>query len=270
MRTSSQSSQLRQTHKCRRMADSAILARRVALITGASRGIGRAIAENLAAEGVRVVVNYPNASEEQAAMEVVSKICSLGGVAIAICADVRHVREIRSLFAQTLHTFSRLDILVGNAGGDAVVCSIQDTTEAEYDRVFALNSRGQFFVLQEAARNICDGGRIIIISTTTSSQPYAGTGSYAGAKVSSEIYARTLAREIGHRKVTVNIVSPGQTETQTMLIQTTLERRAYVASLTPLGRLGQPQDIADMVTFLASDAGRWVTGQNIHVNGGFL
>lgn len=243
---------------------------KVALITGASRGIGRAIALALAKEGASVVVNYKDESEAALAGAVVGEVERLGGKAIAIRADVTQVSAIRALFADAERFGGHLDIVVSNAAGDAVIRPLADTTEADYDRVMALNARGQFFVLQEAARRVTAGGRVVVISSSSVVMPYPGTASYGGAKRAAELYALVLASELGPRRITVNVVAPGPTDTETFRGQNPPERVKYVESVTPLGRLGQSQDIADVVAFLASDEARWITRQIVQAGGGII
>jgi 3-oxoacyl-[acyl-carrier protein] reductase len=251
-------------------ASSAPLRGKVSLVTGASRGIGAEIARRLAEGGAAVVVNYRDDAEKEHAAAVVDDIEKAGGTASAVCADVSDPTAITQLFAQTLAIFGGLDIAILNAGGDAVVKSVIDTTEADFDRVMALNARGQFAALQLAGRQVRDGGRIVFISSSTACQPYPGTSSYSGAKIAAEVYVRVLAKEIASRRITANIVSPGMTATQTMMSQTTEARRATVIAATPKGRIAMPIDIADVVHFVATDAARGITGQILHVNGGLL
>ena len=239
------------------------LKEKIAVVTGASRGIGRAIAERLGREGATVVVNYARSSE--AAREAVSVIEAGGGKAVAILADVSDVAEVRNLFRETFESFGKLDILVNNAGR-AVYKPLAEASEEDYDRTFALNARGTFFAMQEAARRMNDGGRIVSISTggTVGGVP---TGSiYAGSKAAVEQFTKALAKEIGGRGITVNTVSPGFTDTDPL--NENPQFREMGAQLSPLGRLGQPEDVADVVTFLASEQARWITGQNIQAGGG--
>ena len=243
---------------------------KAALITGASRGIGRAIALTLAARGASVAINYKDESEAVTADAVVAEIERLGGKACALRADVTQVPAIRALFSEAQSFGGRLDIVVSNAAGDAVIRPLADTTEHDYDRVMALNARAQFFVLQEAARRVTDGGRVIVISSSSVAMPYPGTASYGGAKRAAELYALVLATELGPRRITVNVVAPGPTDTETFRGQNPPERVRYVESVTPLGRLGQPDDVAEVVAFLASDEARWITRQIIQAGGGIV
>jgi 3-oxoacyl-[acyl-carrier protein] reductase len=240
------------------------LAGKVAIVTGASRGIGQAIAQRLAHDGAVVVVNYVQGKEQAEA--VVRSIETSGGKAIAIQADLGNLADIQRLFEQTIGHCGRLDILVNNAG---VILSnpIAVATEAEFDRVFAVNTKGAFFAMQEATKHLQDGGRIISISTslTTNSRPTRGI--YVASKAAVEQFTTTLAKELGGRGITVNTVSPGAVETE-MTAGLPPEMKQMIIQNTPLGRFGQPQDIANVVAFLASEDGRWLTGQNLQATGG--
>ena len=242
---------------------SLILSGKTALVTGASRGIGRAIAERLAADGAAVIVNY--ARTEQLAQEVVKAIEAKGGKAIAIQADVAKPAEVQRLFSSAEKAMGKLDIVVANAGVHAVKPLIENT-EADYNYIFDINTRGVFFTLQEAGRRVRDGGRIVVVSTGGTKMHFANMSLYLGSKGAIEQFARSLSLELGPRNVTVNILSPGFTDTD-MLPE---EYRAYGASLSPFNRVGTPQEVADVSAFLASDASRWVTGQNIQAGGGVV
>ncbi|PVX85906.1 3-oxoacyl-[acyl-carrier protein] reductase [Paraburkholderia unamae] len=246
------------------------LAGRVALVTGASRGIGAQIARRLAKSGATVVVNYPDESQSVLASQLVQEIVRDGSIAEAVRADVGDPPQIQALFEQIPARHGKLDIVVLNAGGDAVVKSIAETSDEDFDRVMRLNARGQFVAIQAAARLLRHGGRLIFISSSTATQPYPGTASYAGAKIATEAYIQTVAQELAERGITANVVSPGMTATETMLSQTTEARRATVVGATPLGRIAQTADIADVVHFLAGSTSRALNGQVIHVNGGLL
>ena len=242
---------------------SLILSGKTALVTGASRGIGRAIAERLAADGAAVIVNY--ARTEKLAEEVVKAISAKGGKVIAIQADVAKPAEVQRLFSAAEKAMGKLDIVVANAGVHAVKPLIENT-EADYNYIFDINTRGVFFTLQEAGRRVLDGGRIVVVSTGGTKMHFANMSLYLGSKGAIEQFARSLSLELGPRNVTVNILSPGFTDTD-MLPE---EYRAYGASLSPFNRVGTPQEVADVSAFLASDASRWVTGQNIQAGGGVV
>jgi len=232
-------------------------------VTGASRGIGRAIAERLAADGAAVIVNY--ARTEKLAQEVVKAISAKRGKAIAIQADVSKPAEVRRLFSEAETALGKLDIVVANAGVH-IEKPLIENTEADYDYIFDINTRGVFFTLQEAGRRVRDGGRIVVVSTGGTKMHIANMSLYLGSKGAIEQFARSLSLELGPRNVTVNILSPGFTDTD-MLPE---EYRAYGASLSPFNRVGTPQDVADVSGFLVSEVSRWVTGQNIQAGGGVV
>jgi len=235
---------------------------KVAVVTGASRGIGRGIAERLAQDGASVVVNYTKNAEED--KKVVAGIEARGGAGVAVQADVSNVADVRRLFQETRKTFGRLDILVNNAG-IFWTRPIVETTEAEYDQMFAINTKGQFFAIQEAAKQMADGGRIVNISTGATQVVFPGNSAYGGSKSALEYFTKVAAKELGARKITVNTVSPGYTDTD-MLSDPQLRTIGVEAS--PLGRLGTSTDIARVVAFLVSEEGGWITGDTIQAGGG--
>lgn len=241
---------------------------KVALVTGSSQGIGRATAIALSRLGAAVVVNYHR--EEEAAHAVVDLLTAAGGRAIALQADVCHVANIRALFQETAAAFGGIDIVISNAGGQVPLHPLTEVTEEEFDLGFSLNGRSHFFVLQTAARVVRDAGRIIVTSSSATAAPYPGGAVYAGAKAAAELFVRVLAKELGPRGITVNAVSPGLTESAQMRVGVTQDRVDAVVNMTPLGRVGLPPDIADVIAFLASDDARWITGQNIRVGGGVV
>ncbi|MER8657194.1 SDR family oxidoreductase [Mesorhizobium sp. M0847] len=234
---------------------------KTALVTGSSRGIGRAIAEGLASKGAAVVVNY--VGNHEAADEVVAAIAGRGGMAIAVQADISSVSDIHRLFDEAESEFGAIDIVVANVGV-AVIKPLTEATEADFDHVFGTNAKGTFFVLQEAARRVRNGGRIIAVSTGGTKMFFTQTALYLGSKGAVEQFVRVLSRELGPRGITVNALSPGFTDTDLLP-----ERdRAVAAGMSPFGRIGAPRDVADVAVFLASDEARWLTGENIQAGGG--
>ena len=236
---------------------------KTALVTGRSRGIGRAIAERLVANGAAVAINYTG--NRQKAQEAVKEVVAKGGKAVAIQADVSKPAEVQRLFDEAQKALGPLDIVVANAG---VYLSkpLIESTEDDYDHVFDINTRGVFFTLQEAARRVRDGGRIIVISTGGTKLPFPNNSLYLGSKAAVEQFARSLSRELGPRNVTVNVLSPGFTDTDMLSEQ----YRGYGASLSPFNRVGTPEEVADVSALLASDAARWVTGQNVQAGCGVV
>lgn len=236
----------------------------VAIITGSSRGMGRATAERLANDGASVLVNY--ATNEEAAREVIDVIDADGGEAIAVQGDISKAGDVERLFDEAEDAFGAVDIVV-NAAGTSVCGSLAEYTEADFDRLFDVNAKGTFFVLREAANRITDGGRIVDFSTVGTARGGSGVGPYAGSKAAGEQMVTALAEELGERGIRVNTVSPGFTDTDGLVMSDeSVERKV---TQTPLGRLGQPVDIADVVAFLVSDDARWLTGQNIRSTGGW-
>ena len=238
---------------------------KVAIVTAASRGIGRAIAKRLGREGVSIGVNYVSLRDKAEA--VVQAIEDSGGKAIAIQGSVANKADVLHLFTQAEQQLGAIDIVV-NVAGTSIFKPHVDLTDDDFEQVFAINARGAMYVLQEAAKRVKDSGRIVQFSTGGTMMAVPAGGIYAASKAAGERFAFGLAKEIGHRQVTVNVVSPGVTDTDGLIMP-----QADVDQLiqqTPLGRLDQPDDIADVVAFLVSEDAHWVTGQNIQVNGGIL
>jgi 3-oxoacyl-[acyl-carrier protein] reductase len=240
---------------------------KVALVTGASRGIGRAIAVRLAQDGAAVVVNY--SGNLKAALETVNAIEAATGRAVAVQGDVGKVGDIQRLFDAAFEHFGRLDILVNNAG---VMFNkrIGDVTEEEYDQIFAVNVKGTFFTCQQAAKRMADGGRIINFSSSTTAMMLPTYGVYVATKGAVEQMSHILAKELGPRGITVNVISPGPTDTELFGQGKTEQDKQRFAQMAALGRIGKPEDIADVVALLVSDDANWITGQNIRANGGTI
>ena len=239
---------------------------KVAIVTGASRGIGRAIAERLASEGAAVVVNH-RASESQAA-EVVAAIERSGSRAVAAQADMGVVADGQRLVASTIERFGKLDILVNNAGVGTRT-AMADMTEKEFNGTLAVNARGPFFAIQAAVPRMSNGGRIINISScgTHITQVSGLLAVYQMSKGALEQLARCYVKELGARGITINSVLPGFVETE-LASDTPAAYKEALVQRTALRRLGTPEDIADVVCFLASDGARWITCESISVSGG--
>jgi 3-oxoacyl-[acyl-carrier protein] reductase len=244
------------------------LAGKVALVTGASKGIGAAIASHLAAEGAAVVVNY--SSSKEGAERVVADIGRAGGKAVAVQANVAKPSDIQRLFSETKKAFGRLDILVNNAGVYDFV-PLEKVTPELYHKMFDLNVLGLILASQEAVKLFGPGGGIIInISSVASTGAVHTTSVYSATKAAVDSITRTLASELGPRKIRVNAINPGMIETEGFRASGIGESdfRKQTEAQTPLGRIGQPQDIAPAVVFLASDDAGWITGQTLRISGG--
>lgn len=245
----------------------AALTGKVAIVTGASRGIGRAIALTLANKGASVVVNYAGRADK--AQEVVTEIEKLGVKAIAVQADISKLADIEQLFEQTITYFGKVDILVNNAG-TIIYKPIAEITEADFDKIYAINVKGTFFACQQAAQHMSAGGRIINFSSSTTGMMLPTYSAYVATKGAVEQISRVLAKELGAKGIAVNVVSPGPTDTELFREGKTEAQINHLAQLAAFGKLGDVQEIADVVGFLASDEARWITGQNIRVNGGIV
>jgi 3-oxoacyl-[acyl-carrier protein] reductase len=241
---------------------------KVAVVTGASKGIGAASAKALAAAGAAVVVNY--ASDAKGAEAVVAAIKAKGGKALAVKADVSKPAEVTRLFDEAKRAFGRVDVLVNNAGIYKFV-PIEEVTEEEFHREFNINVLGALLATKEAVKHFgAEGGSIINLSSVVSTKGFPSASIYSATKSSLDAITRALAVELGPRKIRVNAVAPGLIETEGThgmgAIGSDFEKMAVAG--TPLGRLGQPDDIARTVVFLASDASGWVTGERIVTAGG--
>lgn len=239
---------------------------KIAVVTGASKGIGASIAKHLAAEGAAVVVNY--ASSKEGADRVVDEIASAGGKAIAVQANVSQKAEIERLFAQTQQVFGKLDILVNNAGIYEFL-TLAEITPEHFHRQYDLNVLGLILTTQEAVKHINpEGGSIVNISSVVSTLSPAGSAVYNSTKSAVDGLTRTFSKELAPRKIRVNSINPGLIETEGYQSSAIGGHSDAVALSTPLGRMGQPQDIAPGVVFLASDDSSWMTGETIYITGG--
>lgn len=240
---------------------------KAAIVTGSSRGIGRAVAVRLATDGFAVTVNY--AGNRAAADEVVAQITSSGGRAIAVGADVSQAADVARLFDETEQTFGSIDVLVNNAG-IMITKTIAETDETTFDRTFAINVRGTFLTLRQAATRLRASGRIINFSTSSTPLGLPGYASYCASKAAVEVYTAILAKELRGKSITVNAVAPGPVGTELFLTGKSPEQIERLAKLNPFERLGEPDDIARVVSFLASEEAGWINGQVIRANGGMV
>lgn len=241
--------------------------KKVAIVTGSSRGIGVAIAERLAHDGFAVVVNYSgNAAPAHA---LVDKITQQGGSALAVQADISDSAAVRQLFKTTLDTFGGVDVLVNNAGIMALA-PLGDTDDATFDRLLAINVKGTFNTLREATRHLRDGGRIINFSSSVTALLQPTYSIYAATKAAVEAMTSVLAKELRGRNITINAVAPGPTATDLFLNGKPQEVIDRLAKLAPLERLGEPADIAAVVSFLSGPDGAWINGQTLRANGGII
>lgn len=247
------------------MSHTSTLAGKAALITGASRGIGAAIARRLAAEGAAVAITYSSSPEK--AEEVVKSIEAAGGKAIAIQADAADAAAVRAAVTQTVSGLGRLDILVNNAGV-AIMAPLPDLSEADFDKTFAINVKALFVASQEAAKHLPQGGRIIHIGSVNSdSAPFPGLSAYSMSKAAVAGMTRAMARDLGPRGITVNNIQPGPVDTD--MNPATGPFADTLRGLMALGRYGSGEEVAGLVAYLAGPDGGYVTGANLKIDGGF-
>jgi len=239
----------------------------VALITGGSRGIGAAISRHLANQGKSIVINYLH--DKGAADALVSDITSIGGRALAVVADLASTDGISMMFDEAEWAFGKVDIMVNNAGL-VRLGPIADFDDDSFEQQVALNLGGAFRGMREAARRLSDGGRIINISSSVVGLYQPGYGVYAATKAGVEAMTHILAKELGPRGITVNAVAPGPVATALFLGDKSDDQVAAIAKMNPLARIGEPDDIARIVAFLAGSEGGWINGQVIRANGGII
>jgi 3-oxoacyl-[acyl-carrier protein] reductase len=237
-----------------------------AIVTGASRGIGSVVAKILARDGFAIAVNYAGGAAK--AEEVVAEIKAAGGQAIAVQADVSNAADVEHLFKQTLDTYGRIDVVVNNAG-IMPLSPIAKGDVATFDRVIATNLRGTFLVLAQAAQHVSPGGRIIAFSSSVLAKAFPTYGAYVASKAGVEGLVHVLANELRGRNITVNAVAPGPVATELFLNGKTQTQIDELSKLPPLERLGKPEDIANVVSFLSGPDGGWINGQVLRANGGF-
>jgi 3-oxoacyl-[acyl-carrier protein] reductase len=242
---------------------------KTAIVTGSSRGIGAAVAKRLALDGFSIVVNYAGRAAD--AEKVVEDIRTAEGKAIAVQADVSVAAEVATLFEKAEESFGGVDVIVNNAGiMQPGLVPLVDTDDALFDRLLAINIKGTFNTLRLAAKKLRDGGRIVNFSTSVVGLALPGYSVYAATKSAVETMTNIFAKELRGRSITVNSVAPGPTATDLFLNGKTPEQIAHLAKIAPLERLGQPEDIAAAVSFLAGPDGAWVNGQTLRVNGGIV
>jgi 3-oxoacyl-[acyl-carrier protein] reductase len=243
-----------------------MMKKRIAIVTGASRGIGRAVAKRLAQDGFAVVVNYlSNVGEAE---EVVAEIKGISGEAIAIKADVANQADVEQLFEQTMKQFGSVDVVVHNSG----IMTLSPIGKGDvqlFDKVISTNLRGAFLVLAQAAQHLTSGGRIIAFSSSVLAKSFPSYGPYIAAKAGVEGLVHVLANELRGRNITVNAIAPGPVATELFLKGKSEEQISEISKMAPLERIGQPADIANVVSFLAGPDGGWVNSQVLRANGGF-
>ncbi|MGO4737306.1 SDR family oxidoreductase [Bosea sp. 2KB_26] len=240
---------------------------KVAIVTGASGGIGAAVAKRLAKDGFTVVVNY--AGNAASAEALVARVEAAGGRAVTAQADIANVEAVRRMFDSTETAFGGVDVLINNAGIMSLA-NIADSDDALFERQIAVNLKGTFNTLREAARRLRDGGRIVNFSSSVVGLLQPGYGVYAATKAAVEAMTSILAKELRGRNITVNAIAPGPTATKLFLDGKPPEVIERLAKLAPLERLGQPRDIADAVAFLVGPDGAWINGQTLRANGGII
>lgn len=240
---------------------------KAALVTGGSRGIGRAIVQRLVHDGASVVFSFARSND--AAAEVAATAHSSEVVLEAIQADLAEPAAAKRLYDAAETRLAGLDILINNAGSRTVPQALSATSDMDYDMLMAVNTRAVFQLMREASTRLRDGGRIVNISSINTIAPTSAAAVHAASKAAVEQFAACAARELGPRAITVNTVSPGPTDTDLLHDNNPgVDLAAVLAPITPLGRLGRPDDIADVVAFLAGPDGRWITGQNLRAAGG--
>ena len=241
---------------------------KVALITGATKGIGRGIAEQYAEQGLRLLLNY--SADETSAQETARAMDQAGADYRLVKADMANPTAIKILFGEVLAHFGRLDIVVANAGVELIETPVLESTEQDFDKVFNLNVKGTFFVLQQAARYVADGGRIILISSTMSIHPDPGAAIYAASKAGQKLFVEVLAKEIGPRQVTVNSIMPGIIDNAGVITALPPDVKKQLMAGSPFNRLGTAADVGHVAAFLASAAAGFIHGQHLAVNGGSI
>jgi 3-oxoacyl-[acyl-carrier protein] reductase len=240
---------------------------KTAIITGASGGIGSGITRRLAQDGFQVVVHYSGKSDK--ADEAVAAVKQAGGNAISCNADISKPEEVKALFQTTKQAFGSVDVVVHTAGIMPLAPIAQGDLDS-FDKVIAVNLRGSYLVMSEAANEVIEGGRIIVFSSSVVEKNFPGYGAYIASKAGVEGLTHVLANELGQKKIAVNAIAPGPVSTPLFLKDKSKEQLDQMAKMVPFGRIGEVDDIAGVISFLAGPDSEWINGQVIRVNGGFV
>ena len=244
------------------------LKNKVALITGSARGLGKAIAERFASLGADIVINY--SKDKASADEVINNIKTMGVKVLAVQADISKVADLERLFTEAKKAFGKIDIVVANAGIEMVEVPVTEFTEEQFDRLFSINTKGSYFTMQQAARNVESNGRIIYVASSTTSFPVPGMGVYGGSKTTPRYLVNILSQEIGYKGVTVNSIIPFAVDHSGIFAKADSypALRKRLLDSCPMGRLAEVEDVANAAEFLASDLASFISGQHLLVNGG--
>jgi 3-oxoacyl-[acyl-carrier protein] reductase len=245
-----------------------ILQNKTAVITGSARGLGKAIAERYASLGANIVINY--SKDKASADEVVANITAMGAKVIAVQADVSKVADLERLFDEAKKAFGKIHIVVANAGMEMVETPVVEFTEEAFDRLFGINAKGAYFTMQQAAKAVEENGRIIYVASSTTSFPVPGVAVYGGSKMAPRYMVEVLAKEIGHKGITVNSIIPFAVDHSGIFTKADSypELRKSLIDSCPMGRLAEVEDVANVAEFFASDLSSFVNGQHLLVNGG--
>lgn len=240
--------------------------RRTAIVTGGTKGVGLAIARRLADAGMNLAIGY--ASDEEAAQAAADALTAAGADVLTLKTDIRRRGQVEALFARAVDGFGRIDAVIANAGVEIIDRTFADLEEEGMDKVVDTNVKGTFFTLQQAARHVVDGGRIVVTSSTIALYPVEKAGLYASTKAAGRLMVEALAKELGPRGVTVNSIAPGMVKAAGVFTRMPGELEAQAVAATPLGRMVEPADIGGTAVFLLSDDAAMITGQHIGVTGG--